>query len=181
MSLAPRLHSLSGLPQTPPESNTCMTSPLPSPSQHISDFLGNLLCFTCSLLCVHVCVSIQHNHLYISTCSLQFGTWKSQIPSSCSYLHNVNRDGYVGQWYSTLFVVHKAVIAILYFTLFVYFVCLYHPYIFLISLEIFYILLVCVLFWQCATDNTALISIVSYNSSSSTRFYKFGLFFSTRL
>ena len=78
--------------------------------------------------------TVPHNHPYISSL-------KPQIASNCSYLCG---DGYVGRWY--LFMAHGAVVTTCTFiilSLFAYFFCLYHPYILLSSLEIFFVLLVC--------------------------------------
>ena len=63
-------------------------------------------------------ITVPHNHPYISSCNcLQFG--------ASSY---ICRDGYVGQWQSTLFVAHEVVVATLYNPYLVHLLCLPLPF-----------------------------------------------------
>ena len=79
--------------------------------------------------------TVQHNHPYINSCNcLHLGV--------SSYLC---RDGYVGRWYSTLFVAHEVVVTTFtILSLFAYFVCLYHPYILLVFILFYLYIMVAV-------------------------------------
>ena len=113
-----------------------------------------------------------------------------ELPDTCTYMH-VCRDGYVGRWCSILFVAHRAMVAticgpyldqehtkrmcscILEFpscapASTVYFVCLYHPYIFLISLEIFVSCMYCINDPNDVYMDTVLLYSVSMTASNVT-------------